>query len=558
MDETNRRFSILIVDDNPANVRLASHIVENAGYNTAAALDGETALELVEENSYDLILLDIMMPNMDGFEVCRRLQNNPNVRNRIPIIFLTAVTDSKDIVKGLELGAVDYITKPFIGKVLLARVKTHLELSYQRKKLEQQITIDELTGLLNRRGFVNELTDRLKFHKRKKLTAAMLFIDLDQFKKVNDSMGRDAGDELLKKVSAVLRSSVRETDIVGRLGSDEFVIGLLDIHSPQDAANISNKIIGEVSKPYLIKELEVFIGASIGITLFPDDDELLSALIRNGDNAMNQAKRAGKNRFAFYKKEMEEKAKRLLLLDSSLHHAIKSNEFKVLYQPQVFSETGEVFGAEALIRWQHPQQGPILPTEFIPIAERNGLIVPIGEYVLNEACRQTKQWHDLGRKKTTISVNFSVKQFQQGNIVDTIKLAIEKSGLDPKYLNVEITESLLMDDIQDTIDKLQELKDLGIESSIDDFGTGYSSLSYLKRLPVAHLKIDKAFVDDVVEDPTIASTIVNLGKNLNLQVIAEGIEDRQQNDKLVELGCRLAQGYLFGKPMTADDFEAYC
>jgi diguanylate cyclase len=555
-DTINTSCNILIVDDNPANVLLASKIVQNAGYRSASAPDGETALKLIKEAEYDLILLDIMMPGIDGFEVCRRLQNNP-AQNKIPIIFLTALNDSADVAKGLKLGAVDYVTKPIDSLVLMARVKTHLELSHKRNQLEQQIIIDELTGLLNRWGFINTLEDHLKFHKRKKQMAALLFIDLDHFKNINDSMGHDAGDELLKKVSAILRNSVRETDIVGRFGGDEFVIGLLDIDAPENAANISNKIINKLSKPFIINQMEVFIGASIGVTYYPNDAELLSDLLKNGDNAMYQAKKTGKNRYVFYEKKMEEKAKRKLLLDSSLHHALKNNEFKLLYQPQVLSATGEVFGAEVLIRWQNPEQGLISPSEFIPIVEKNGLIIPIGEFVLNEACKQTKHWHDLGYKNIAISVNFSVKQFQQRNIVDVIKKALKDSGLDPKFLNVEITESLLMENIEETIKKLQELKDFGIESSIDDFGTGYSSLSYLQRFPVAHLKIDKVFVDNVVENYTIASTIINLGKNLNLQVIAEGIENHLQNEKLMDLGCNLAQGYLFGKPMTAEDFEDY-
>ena len=554
IDTMTGNFNILIVDDNPANVKLASIIIQKAGYNTASAPDGETALELTKKKSYDLILLDIMMPGIDGREVCQRLQDDP-ARKNIPIIFLTAISESADIAKGLKLGAVDYVTKPIDSLVLIARVNTHLELSHKRKQLEQQVINDELTGLLNRRGFLKSLKEHLKFHKRKKQTAAILFIDLDQFKNINDSMGHDAGDELLKKVSDILNKSVRETDIVARFGGDEFVIGLLDISAPEDAANISNKIIDEISKPFVINQIEVFIGASIGVTFYPNDTELLTDLLKNGDNAMYQAKKTGKNRYVFYEKKMEEKAKRILFLNTSLHNALKNNEFKLLYQPQVLSATGEVFGAEVLIRWQNPKQGLIPPSEFIPLAEKNGLIIPIGEYVLNEACRQTKYWHDLGHKKITISVNFSVKQFQQRNIVDVIKRTIKKQRLDPKFLNVEITESLLMVDVKKMIKKLQELKDFGIESSIDDFGTGYSSLKYLQQFPVAHLKIDKAFVDKVVENSTIASAIINLGKNLDLHVIAEGIEDQKQNEKLIELGCHQAQGYLFGKPFMVDDFE---
>jgi len=554
---TNKKFHILVVDDSPSGLKLICEIVQKAGCNTTTAADGETALELIKESEYDLILLDIMMPGIDGFEVCRRIKEDQDKQKDIPIIFLTAVDKSSSIVKGLELGAVDYITKPIIPEILMARVNTHLELSHQKNQLEHQITVDNLTQLLNRRGFTNSLKESLKFHKRNNLSAALLFIALDRFKNVNDSMGHSAGDKLLEEVAVILKRVVRDSDILGRIGGDEFVVGLLNINNPEDAAKISDKIISEISKPFNINETEVFIGSSIGISFYPNDAELLDSLLKYGDNAMYEAKKAGKNSYAFHKSDLEEKAKRRLLLDSLLHYALQNKEFRLLYQPQVYSETGEVFGAEVLIRWQHPEQGLISPFEFIPIAEKNGLIVSIGEYVLNEACRQTKQWHDLDYKKITISVNFSVKQFQQKNLVETVKNAIKKSGLDSSFLNVEITESLLMDDIQATIDKLQELKEMKIESSIDDFGTGYSSLSYLQKFPVEHLKIDKAFVDNVVEDPTIAAAIINLGKNLGLQVIAEGIEDQDQNKKLIELGCLLAQGYLFGKPMSAEDFEAY-
>jgi diguanylate cyclase (GGDEF)-like protein len=557
-DTTNRDFNILIVDDSPNNVLLVKKIVENAGYSTTTAPDGETALELFEERSFDLVLLDIMMPGIDGFEVCRRMQEGQRRQLKVPVIFLTSVTNPASIVRGFELGAVDFINKPIISEVLIARVETHLELSRQRKRLEQQATIDELTQLLNRRGFITAFQDRLHFHRRTNMMAALLFIDLDHFKNINDSMGHDAGDDLLQKVSEIFKDLVRETDIIGRFGGDEFVIGLLDLKSPEDAAFVSNKIIKEVSKPFIIKDTEVFIGTSIGISLFPEDAEKLGDLIKYGDSAMYQAKKAGKNCYTFYETKMEEAAKRKLLLDSRLHYAIENNEFILLYQPQVHSGSGELFGAEVLIRWKRPEQGMISPVEFIPIAEKNGLIVPIGEYVLREACRQTKYWHDNGHNKIKISVNFSVKQFLQRNIVDVIKNTLAETGLAPEYLNIEITESLLMNNIQQTIDKLQELRELGIESSIDDFGTGYSSLSYLQQLPVAHLKIDKAFVDNVNDDATIASAIVNLGQNLSLHVIAEGIEHQEQNEKLMELGCQLAQGYLFGKPMSASEFEEYC
>ncbi len=553
----DNNFEILVVDDDPTTVQLVTFIIQKIGYSTSSANSGEQALKLINENQYDLILLDIMMPGMSGFEVIRKLMDNPSTRNKAPIIFLTAMTDTESIVKGLNLGAVDYITKPISGPIFKARVRTHLALSYQKKRLEEHTISDEITDLLNRKGFSNVFDDHLNFHKRKNLIAALLYVDLDQFKTINESIGHEAGNELLSKVSTVLKQSVREADVVGRLGGDKFVVGLLDIKSPADAAFITEKIIRAISKPYNIKSVEAFIGASIGIAFFPDDAHKAVDLIKNGENAMYHAKKKGENCYTFFEKEMETKARQKLLMDSKLRKAVQNKEFSLCYQPQVFSATGEVFGAEVLIRWIHPEEGFISPVDFIPIAEKNGLIVPIGEYVLNEACKQTKHWHDLGYKDFNISVNFSVRQFQQENLIEMIKKALDQSGLEPRFLTIEITESLLMVNIQETIDKLSELKEFGITSSIDDFGTGYSSLAYLQRFPVAHLKIDKTFVDNVVEDAAIASTIINLGRSLNLEVIAEGVEDQDQNKKLIELGCNLTQGYFFGKPMSVDEFEIY-
>ncbi len=553
----NKSFEILVVDDDPTTIQLVSFMIQKIGYNTSSAENGEQALKMIDENQYDLILLDIMMPGMNGFEVMQKLMDNPSTRDKAPIIFLTAMTDTDSIVKGLNLGAVDYITKPITGQIFKARVKTHLALHYQKKRLEKQTMSDEITDLLNRNGFTNVYEDHLNFHKRKDLITALLYVDLDQFKTINESIGHEAGNELLSKVSGVLKKSVRDADVVGRLGGDKFVVGLLDIKSPEDAAIVSEKIIKAISKPYNIKSVEAFIGASIGIAFFPDDGHKAVDLIKNGENAMYHAKKMGANCYTFFEKEMETKARQKMLMDSKLRKAVQNKEFTLNYQPQVFSATGEVFGAEVLIRWIHPEEGFISPAEFIPIAEKNGLIIPIGEYVLNEACKQTKHWHDIGYKDFTISVNFSVRQFQQENLIGMIKKALDQSGLEPRFLTIEITESLLMVNIQDTIVKLNELKEFGIVSSIDDFGTGYSSLAYLQRFPVAHLKIDKTFVDNVVEDAAIASTIINLGRSLGLEVIAEGVEDEDQNTKLIELGCNLTQGYLFGKPMKVDEFETY-
>ncbi|MDH5561385.1 MAG: EAL domain-containing protein [Deltaproteobacteria bacterium] len=426
----------------------------------------------------------------------------------------------------------------------------------EQEKLNKLAYYDSLTGLPNRFFLTEQLEKDLALYRRKKIKIALLFLDLDNFKNVNDSLGHLAGDELLIKAANLISSSLRESDIVARFGGDEFIVALLDIDLPRDVIMVSNKIIQEISKPFLIDDKEVFINASIGITIFPDDADNLNDLIKNGDTAMYQAKGKGKGCFAFYTSSMEEKAKRRMLLDTSLRSSLSRNEIILLYQPQVLSQTGEIIGTEVLIRWDHPQQGIISPAEFIPLAEQNGFIIPIGEFVLLSACRQLKKWHDLGYKKISISVNFSVKQFQQPNLIQIIKDTLEQTGLEAKYLKAEITESLIMKDVDKTTRILNSLKEMGIQSSIDDFGTGYSSLSYLKHFPIRYLKIDKAFVTDIEEDSVLAETIINLAKNLQLEVVAEGIETIGQNQKLLDLGCSMAQGFYFGKPLASQDFEA--
>ena len=379
-------------------------------------------------------------------------------------------------------------------------------------------------------------------------------MDLDHFKHVNDSLGHKAGDQLLVNVASRIRTSLRESDLVGRLGGDEFVIMLKNLRLNDDVVLVCQELLKHITSPFQLEGQDIYINTSIGIALYPEDGASANELIKNADAAMYLSKERGKGTFSFYTEELDQRAKKRIFLDSSLHQAVLQNQFHLLFQPQVDGVTNEVLGAEALIRWNHPTQGVISPIDFIPVAEETGLILPIGDWVMLEACRLNKAWQDQGLKPVVISINVSQKQFAAGNLVAKVDQALQASGLDPKYLKLEITESLLMQQVDHTIHELQTLRRMGIHSSIDDFGTGYSSLSYLKQFPISDLKIDQAFTRDILQDARIAQAIISLAKSLGLRVVAEGVETQEQVNYLVEKGCQVMQGYFYAKPLEAEAF----
>ena len=417
---------------------------------------------------------------------------------------------------------------------------------------------DVLTGLPNRALGRDRIEQALAQAVRRKKTLAMLFVDLDSFKAVNDSLGHNIGDDFLREVALRLQQAVRKSDVVARHGGDEFLVGLVDIASADDASNVAQAILASLARPFLVKDTELACTASIGIAMHPQDGADYDMLLRQADIAMYAAKESGRNAWRFFDAAMQANLQQGILLVSSLRGALARREFELHYQPVIDLVSGRLLGAEALIRWRRPDSGLVLPGLFIDAAERSGLIVEIGEWVLEEACRQLVEWQAAGCGEFTMAVNLSVVQFRRGNVDEVVRRVLARTGLRPGCLELELTESTLVDDADTFILSLQRLKALGVRLSIDDFGTGYSNLSYLQRFAVDKLKVDRSFIvrlNNSGQDRAIVDAIVQIARSLDLVVTAEGIEDGSVVQALVEMGCAQGQGYLFGKPQSVADFE---
>ncbi len=445
--------------------------------------------------------------------------------------------------------------KNVIGIYIIAKDIT------KKKQSEEMIHYlayhDTLTGLPNRRLFNERLQHELEKAKRYQQPLAVMFIDLDRFKYINDSLGHTMGDFLLKEVANRLKRIIRTGDTISRLGGDEFTIILSD-STLEETKNAANRILDLFAQPFIIEGQEYVVTPSIGISLYPTDGEDIETLIKNADTAMYHTKEEGKNNFRFYTHEMNQAISRKMLLEKDLRKALKNNEFEIYYQPQINTLNKGIIGIEALIRWKHPKMGLISPGEFIPLAEETGLIIPIGEWVLHAAIAQNKAWQLAGFSPMKVAVNLSILQFQDKSLVYAVDKALNEVKLDPKYLELEITESVAMTNVDFVIKKLNELKKLGIQISIDDFGTGYSSLSYLKKFPIDTLKIDQSFMRQMTEssdDAAIVRAIIAMAHSLNLKVVAEGVENESQMSFLHKLQCIQQQGYLFSKPIPVNEFE---
>lgn len=417
---------------------------------------------------------------------------------------------------------------------------------------------DSLTGLPNRRLFNDRLEVAIATASRKKQRLALLFLDLDNFKNVNDGLGHAAGDELLQETARRLRGKVRDEDTVARLGGDEFILLLVGIQEPEYAAVVSQRILDDLAKPFRLRGRQFYLSASVGITISPDDGSEAEALVSNADMAMYRAKSAGRNNYKLFTPALNEKVQRRMCLETALRQAIGNQEFLVHYQPKVELAQGRVVGMEALVRWERPGHGLVSPNEFIPLAEDTGQIVAIGRWVLEQACRQAKTWHDQGHHDLAVSVNLSPRQFQQKDLVPMVTETLGASGLDAASLELEVTESMVMSSVDDAIVTLGQLTDLGVRLSMDDFGKGYSNLYYLKHFPMDTLKIDRSFVRDVAtqrDDASIVDTIINMSRSLGLKVIAEGVEDTDQLRFLRERSCDQMQGFLFSRPLPSEQIS---
>ena len=688
---------ILIADDDPTMRGFLRQSLEAEAFKVIEALDGAQAVSLFTSHRPDLILLDVSMPGMDGFEACAAVRRLPG-GDMTPILMLTGLDDYESVSKAYEAGATDFSVKPINVLVLIHRVRYMLRASRtlakmlqseerlakaqrlarlgnwewdlssgelhwseemyhlfgidpgnwaptrdkqlervhpadkdtvsralvealrdvrpysldfriilpdgtersvheeaevifdknrtpvrmlgatqdisDRKEVEGQIRLlayyDGLTLLPNRRLFMEKLDLALENARRREGSLAVLFLDLDRFKQINDTLGHSAGDRLLQGVAERLRKCLRSsdavargealnlTDDVARLGGDEFIVSITNIARGEDAARVARRVQEALEPPFKLDENEVFVTASIGISLFPQDGSDLESLLKNADSAMYHAKDAGRSNYQFYSKSMNAAALQKLTLENKLRRALEREEFQLYFQPQIDVRSWSIIGAEALIRWRHPDLGLVPPAEFIGLAEETGLILPIGEWVLRTACAQAKAWQDAGHGPLVMAVNISGRQFRGKNLAQTIGQTIGACALDPRRIELEITESVLMHSVDETVNTLRILKAMGPRIAVDDFGTGYSSLSYLRRFPIDTLKLDQSFIQDSVKDrgtAAIVAGVIDMAHGLGLEVIAEGVETAEQRTLLFQDGCHIMQGYLFGRPVPAPEFE---
>jgi diguanylate cyclase (GGDEF)-like protein len=481
-------------------------------------------------------------------------------RGRIALV-LGAVLSGPAVLGIQSARGVDIVLPQFVvgHMVLLGLAVAYLvRLIEERARVEHLALHDDLTGLPNRVLFSDRVAAALAHAQRSGQNVALLFLDLDRFKTINDSLGHASGNDLLRLVGRRLRQCVRDEDTVARLSGDEFALLLPEVGGASTAGLVAEKILTRFADPFLVAKRELFVSPSIGIALSPSDGDEVTSLLKNADTAMYRAKERGRNNYQLYTADMNVRAHERLALETSLHTAISRDELVLHYQPKVDLRTGRIVGMEALVRWQHPQRGLLSPASFIPLAEETGLIVPLGEWVLETACEQTQRWHEAGYESLTVAVNFSARQFVQQRVENLVARKLRDSGLDAQALELELTESLTMQDADAIRTTLGDLQRMGVRCSIDDFGTGYSGLSHLTRLPIDRLKIDKCFVHEIArgdDDARIVAAVIALAHNLRLGVTAEGVETTEQLDFLREHGCDEMQGFLFSRPVPAAQFE---
>jgi diguanylate cyclase (GGDEF)-like protein len=561
------RSCILIVDDEQANVRLLERLLLSGGFSEVhGTTDPREVLTLFDELRPDLVMLDLQMPHLDGFAILQALQSRCKQGDFLPVLVLTADTTRETREKALSNGAKDFLTKPIERTEVLLRTRNlletrqlHLALKNENRELEAKLVHqafhDSLTGLANRALFRDRVEHALARTSRGERVAVLL-LDLDDFKSVNDSLGHGEGDRLLQVVGERLARATRGCDTVARIGGDEFAILLEGLQQDSDAMTVAERITDALNVPIPLRGREVTLGASIGVAHAQAANDV-EELLRNADVAMYKAKDDGKARHAVFEPGMHAELLARLELEADLRHAVERGELHVVYQPIVHLETGRITGVEALARWKRAGREMPSAAEFIPLAEETGLIVPIGRFVLSEACKQARRWQLASPDSVipTMSVNVSARQLQDPRFTHDVSVVLRETQFPPDRLILEITESVLMSNSPAARDRLFELKALGVRLAIDDFGTGYSNLSYLQKFPIDILKIDRSFITNMStssSDAALASSIVGLATTLKLHTVAEGIEHSDQRHQLVSLGCAFGQGFLFAKPVGAD------
>lgn len=559
MNEKTTR--ILLVEDNLGDVRLLQEYLKESDSLNADLIHVDCLSEAVaclgEAASYDLVLLDLSLPDSQGLATFSAIQERAG---NLPIILLTGNDDESLAVQAVQQGAQDYLVKGKVDADLLARAirygieRNRLLVEMEKvREVEQHLAYhDMLTNLPNRLLFYDRMRQALAHARRYSGLVAVLFLDLDGFKAINDRHGHAVGDRLLQAVATRLKGNMRQSDTIARLGGDEFTILLTGIKSMKDVSRTAQKVLSVVSRPFAIDGHQLGVTCSIGVSVFPHDGSDTESLIKRADFAMYRAKNQGKANYQHFDITVVSQAPKQASFENDLRKAIVNHELRIHFQPQVSLATGQITGVEALVRWQHPEFGLLPPSEFIPLAEETGLIVPLGEWVLRSACIQNKVWQVAGYEPLPVAINLSARQFREIGLPETVARVLHETGLSPNFLTLEITETNAMQDVEYTISTLEVLKDMGLGIALDDFGTGHSSLSYLKRFPIDLLKIDKSFIQDVPDDPDdacIITAMVGLSQNLGMKVIAEGVETEKQLAFLRAIRCEQMQGFFFSRPL---------
>jgi diguanylate cyclase (GGDEF)-like protein len=550
-------MNILLVEDNisDADFLIASlrrQRVSDMELTHALSI-AEATKELKEKNEFDVILLDLHLPDASGMECVDAIQS---VSPAIPIVVLSGQDDEDFAISILNKGVQDYLVKwEGKGKAILRAIRYAVERKRSELHLNYLAQYDPLTEIPNRQYFNDQLERATARARREARKVALLFLDLDQFKVVNDTLGHHAGDRLLREMASRLRRSVRAGDVIARLGGDEFAILLEDLNGALEAETIARSILDVVAEPFQVENRQIMVTTSIGITIYPTDNSDTSTLLKNADIAMYQAKEKGRNNFKFFTERMHAELMMYHQLEHDIKEALTLELFTLVYQPKVHMVDRKLQGLEALLRWDHPNRGPIPPGDFIPVAEESGHIIPMGYWVINEVCRTIRGWQDQGLPLVPVSVNVSARQFQQADFAKRVSEILNRHQINPAIIELELTEGLLMEDTDAAQVCLQKLKDIGLRISIDDFGTGHSCLDYLRRFPIDVLKIDRSFIKDVGEgedSDSIVEAIISLARSLKLETVAEGVETRAQLEFLIDHGCHVAQGFLFGLPICAE------
>ena len=547
---------LLIVDDLADNRDVLTRRFQRRGFETVEADCGPEALRLVDEQTFDCVLLDVMMPGMDGNEVLRRIREkfSPSL---LPVVMVTAKSESADVAEAFKNGANDYVTKPVDFVVALARINNQISRSRAEARVTHMARHDPLTDLANRSVFCEQLERAIANCERHRRPFAVLSVGLDRFKAVNETLGHAVGDALLRSTAERLRACVRgASDAVARFGGDEFAILQTDLDVPPDAESLATRVIEAIGKPHSVDGTEISIGASVGIAIAPNDGLNSEHLLHAADLALNRAKEGGRNAYRFFEVEMDARVRKRRALELDLHGALSREEFRLHYQPILDLGSDSIVGFEALLRWRSEKRGLVQPDDFISIAEETGLIVEIGDWVLQEACATAAARSDAAR----IAVNVSAVQLQSPHFALGVTRALASSRLAPRRLELEITETALLGESDAVLFGLRQLREIGVQVALDDFGTGYSSLSYLRRFPFDTIKIDRSFVQDMEcgDTAAIVHAIIDLAVRLRMSVTAEGVETEEQLKRLRIEGCNKAQGYLIGRPVEVDAAFAQC